>query len=103
MPGGDALVTERDTGRLLRVDASGGIEEVGAPVRAALVKPRVRPVAERQHVGDTRFVELDPDAFDFLMDLLELRGAAHRRAGRIQVERLTELLAAGPEALRGGK
>lgn len=28
LPGGDALVTERDTGRLLRVDASGEIEEV---------------------------------------------------------------------------
>lgn len=28
LPGEDALVTERDSGRLLRVDASGGVEEV---------------------------------------------------------------------------
>lgn len=28
LPGGDALVTERDSGRLLRVDASGDVEEV---------------------------------------------------------------------------
>jgi glucose/arabinose dehydrogenase len=27
-PGGEALVTERDSGRLLSVDASGGVEEL---------------------------------------------------------------------------
>ena len=28
LPGGDALFTERDSGRLLRMDSSGNIEEV---------------------------------------------------------------------------